>query len=228
MATSNTTIFNPDFADIAEEAYEMAGLEMRTGYHLKSARRSLDLLSIEWANRGLNLWTIEQGTVPLVAGTATYNLPADTIDILEHVIRSGTGTSQTDIDLYRVSVSGYSAIVNKNTQGKPSQIYVDRARTQPSVTLWPVPNVSSTYTLVYQRLRRIQDSGAATNTADLPFRFIPALVAGLAYFIAMKNPAAKERVPFLKQFYEEQFDLASQEDRSRASWFHHPTVYPVT
>jgi hypothetical protein len=228
MPTSGTTSFNPDFADIAEEAFEMAGLEMRTGYDLRSARRSLDLLAIEWANRGLNLWTIEQGTVPLVAGTATYTLPTDTIDIIEHVVRSGTGTSQVDIDLYRISVSGYSAIVNKNTPGKPSQIYIDRARSQPSVTLWPVPNVSSTYTLVYQRLRRIQDSGAATNTADLPFRFIPAMVAGLAYYVAMKRPEAMERVPFLKKFYEEQFDLASQEDRSRASWYHHPVVYPVT
>lgn len=224
MTTSGTTSFNPDFAELAEEAFEMAGLEMRSGYDLKSARRSLDLLAIEWANRGLNLWTIEQGTVALVAGTATYTLPVDTIDILEHSIRSGTGTSQVDIDLYRISMSGYSAIVNKNTTGKPNQIYVDRARSAPSVTLWPVPSVSSTYTLVYQRLRRIQDSGAATNTADLPFRFIPALVAGLAYFIAVKRPEVEQRVPFLKKFYEEQFDLASQEDRSRASWFHQPSV----
>lgn len=227
MTTSGTTSFNPDFADIAEEAFEMAGLEMRTGYDLKTARRSLDLLAIEWANRGLNLWTVEEGTIPLISGTATYSLPTDTIDIIEHQIRSGTGTSQVDIDLYRVSVSGYSAITNKLTTGKPSQIYVDRARSQPSVTLWPVPNATSTYTLVYQRLRRIQDSGAATNTADLPFRFIPALIAGLAYFIAMKKPKVQERVPFLKKFYEEQFDLASQEDRSRASWYHHPSVPSV-
>ena len=224
MTTSGTSSWNPDFAEIAEEAFEMVGLEMRTGYDLKTARRSLDLLAIEWANRGINLWTINEGTIPLVAGTATYSLPTDSIDVIECYVRSGTGTAQTDIDMYRLSVSGYAAIATKNTQGKPSQFYVDRQGSAPTITVWPVPNVSSTYTLVYQRLRRIQDSGAATNTADLPFRFLPALVAGLAYFIAMKRPQAKERVPFLKTFYDEQFILAAEEDRSRASWFHHPDV----
>ena len=224
MTTSGTTAFSPDFGDLIEEAFEMAGLEVRTGYDLKSARRSLDLLAIEWANRGLNLWTVEQGTVPMIAATATYTLPADTIDIIEHQLRMGTGTSQVDYDMYRLSVSGYSAIVTKNTEGRPQQIYVDRARTAPTITVWPVPDVSSLYTVVYQRLRRIQDSGAATNTADIPFRFIPALIAGLAYYIAMKRPEVEKRVPFLKQYYEEAFDLAGQEDRSRATWFHHPNV----
>lgn len=227
MPTSGTATTTFDYIDIVEDAFEMAGLELKTGYDLKSARRALDMLSMEWANRGLNLWTIDQQTVPLVASTASYSLPADTVDVIEHVVRTGSGTSQVDIDLFRLSVSGYSSITNKNSQGRPIQIYVDRQRAQPTVYVWPVPDVSSTYTLVYNRLRRIQDTGAATNTPDIPFRFVPALTAGLAYYIAMRRPQAMERVPYLGEFYEKQFNLAADEDRSRATWYHHPSIERV-
>ena len=180
-----------------------------------SARRSLDIMTAEWSNRGLNLWTIEQGSIPLIAGTASYTLPADTIDLIEHTLRTGSGTSQTDFSIDRLGVSGYVDIVSKNQQGRPIQIYVTRTAT-PSIQVWPVPS-DNTYTLIYWRMRRIQDSGAATNTIDIPSRFIPPLVAGLAYYIAMKKPALMDRVPFLKSIYDEQFQLAQDEDRERVS-----------
>ena len=213
MTTSGSATFNPSFDVLIEEAFERAGTELRSGYDLKSARRSLDIMSAEWSNRGLNLWTVSLGTVPLVAGTSSYALPADTIDLLEHVIRSGTGTSQVDYDIERIGVNSYASIVTKNQTGRPIQIYVERTLT-PTANVWPVPDVS-TYTLVYWRMRRIQDTGAATNTADIPSRFIPALVSGLAYYIALKRPALMNRVQMLKAIYDEQFQLAYEEDRER-------------
>ena len=224
MTTSGSATFNPAFDVIIEEAFERAGTELRSGYDLKSARRSLDIMSAEWSNRGLNLWTVVQGTIPLIMGTATYVLPADTIDIIEQTIRSGTGTSQTDLDIERVGVTQYASIVSKNQTGRPSQVYVERL-TAPQVTFWPIPDVSSTYTFVYWRMRRMQDTGAATNTADIPARFIPALVSGLAYYVALKRPALESRVPMLKGIYDEQFQLAYTEDRDRGSFFVVPYIW---
>lgn len=217
MTTSGTTAFNLDFSEIAEEAWERAGREMRSGYDLRTARRSMNLLTIEWQNRGLNMWTFEQGTQVLTPGTATYPLPADTIDLLDHVIRTGSGTTQADLAVSRISVSTYATIPNKNNTGRPIQLYVQRLRDAPQVTVWPVPDSTQPYTLVYWRMRRIQDAGNGVETPDVQFRFLPCLVAGLAYYIAMKEPALADRIPMLKAAYDEQFDLAAGEDREKAS-----------
>lgn len=219
MAVSGTTDFAPNFTEMAEEAWERAGREMRSGYDLRTARRSLNLLTIEWVNRGINFWTLEQGTVSLVAGTATYALPADTVDILEHAIRTDAGEedSQSDLSISRISASTYSTIPNKLVEGRPIQIMVTRGRDNPSVTLWPVPDDTQTYTLVYWRMRRIQDIGTGVNTPDIPFRFYPALIAGLAYYLAMKIPETPlEKMIALKAEYDAQYELASGEDRERA------------
>ena len=218
MATSGTAAFNPEIVEIVEEAYERCGLELRSGYDLKTARRSLDIMAAEWSNKGINLWTVESGTVSLTTGTATYTLPADTIDLLETVVRTGSGSNQQDLSINRISVSTYATIPNKNNQGRPIQIYVDRQAT-PKVSVWPTPDSSATYTLVYWRLRRIEDAGrAGSNTYDVPSRFIPCLVAGLAYHIATKRPeVGLDRVTFLKAAYDEQFTLAADEDRDKSS-----------
>ena len=224
MATSGTATFNLDITELIEEAFERAGMEVRTGYDYRTARRSLNLLAIDWANRGINLWTVESGTIPLVAGTATYALPADTVDLLETVIRTSSGGINTDISISRVTVSTYATIPNKEQTGRPVQIYIDR-QTTPEVTLWPVPDDSADYTLVYWRMRRIQDAG--NNGAldfDIPFRFLPALVAGLAYYIAFKKPELMGRLEMLKAAYEEAWGSASSEDRDRASWFITPNM----
>lgn len=209
----------PDLPELFEEAFERAGLEMRSGYDLKTARRSLNLLCLEWANRGLNLFTIESGTVSLVAGTATYSLPTDTIDLIEHQLRTGTGTSQQDTFLMRISVSTYAQQTNKAMQGRPTQIYVNRGASGTTVTLWPVPDSSASYTLVYYRLKYIEglSSGIGGDLTSIPPRFVPALVSGLAYYIAGKKPEAEARIPRLQMEYQTQFDLASGEDRDRAS-----------
>jgi hypothetical protein len=218
MATSGTATFNPEIVEIVEEAYERCGLELRSGYDLKTARRSLDIMAAEWSNKGINLWTVESGTLSLTTGTATYTLPADTIDLLETVIRTGSGSDQQDLSINRISVSTYATIPNKNNQGRPIQIYVDRQAT-PKVSVWPTPDSSATYTLAYWRLRRIEDAGrAGSNTYDVPSRFIPCLVAGLAYHIAIKRPeVGLDRVTFLKAAYDEQFTLAADEDRDKSS-----------
>lgn len=223
MATTGTSTFNLDITEIVEEAYERAGLELRSGYDLRTARRSLNLMTVEWANRGINLWTVEQGSIPLVSGTSTYSLPVDTIDLLEHVIRQ----NGIDINISRISVSTYASIPNKTASGRPVQIYINRQSgatgpaptstvAYPTVTVWPVPPDTS-YTLVYWRLRRIQDVGDGVETVDIPFRFLPALIAGLAYHIAMKNPEVTDRVVMLKQIYDEAFQQAADEDRDKAS-----------
>lgn len=216
MATSGTATFTLDLAELVEEAFERAGSEVRSGYDLRTARRSLNLLLADWANRGLNLWTFEEGSVPLVAGTATYALPADTVDIIEHVLRTGSGTAQSDLTMTRTSVSTYAAIPNKTAQGRPLQVLVTRGIV-PSVTVWPVPDQTSVYTLRYWRLRRLQDAGSGVNTPDVPFRFLPALVAGLAYHVAMKVPGGVDRLPILEGQYREAFQTAMDEDRERAS-----------
>ena len=218
MATSGTTAFNMDFTEIAEEAWERAGREMRSGYDLRTARRSMNLLTIEWQNRGINLWTVDSGTVSLTTGTSQYTLPADTIDLLEQVIRtdSGNTTKQSDLNISRISVSTYASIPNKLTRGRPIQLWIERLVDAPRINIWPVPD-SNDYTLVYYRLRRIQDAGNGAETADMNFRFLPCLVAGLAHCIAMKDPELAPRIQMLKAEYEAQFELAAGEDREKTS-----------
>jgi len=218
MTTSGTTAFNLDLTEIVEEAFERVGSEMRTGYDLRTARRSLNLMFADWANRGINMWTFEQGSIPLVAGQATYNLPADTVDLLEHVIRTGAGSASTQADLTitRISVSTYATIPNKLQQARPIQVWIERLNT-PRITVWPVPDNSQPYTFVYWRLKRIQDAGNGVNTMDMPFRFLPCMVAGLAYYLALKVPGGAERLGVLKQQYDEAWQLASDEDREKAA-----------
>jgi len=294
--TSGLTAFNLDLNDIIEEAYERAGLEVRTGYEFRTARRSLNMLTIEWANRGINLWTIEQGQIVMNTGQPIYPFPADTIDLLDQVIRTqANGINQVDINITRISESTYSTIPNKLAQGRPIQVWINRqsantntttitlngtitatdttitlsttngltttgfinigsetigygnvdgnqllncyrgqngttaaahttgaaivAANLPCINVWPSPNApGDQYMFVYWRLRRIQDAGSGVNIQDIPFRFIPCLVAGLAFYIASKRvdiPA--ERVLFLKSEYEQQWLLAAQEDREKAS-----------
>ena len=225
MTTTNTTTFNLDLNNLVEEAFERCGAELRTGYDMRTARRSLNLLTIEWANRGINLWTVDQGTIALTQGTISYNLPVDTIDLLDHVVRTGTGQNQNDVNITRISSSTYSTIPNKNAQGRPIQVWVDRqsGATEPSgvayptINVWPAPDQSNYYTFVYWRLRRIQDAGNGVNTQDIPFRFLPCMVAGLAYYLSLKIPEAMNRIEMLKMAYEEQWNLASTEDRDKAS-----------
>jgi hypothetical protein len=296
MSTSGTSSFNLDLNNIVEESFERCGLELRTGYDLKTARRSMNLLSIEWANRGLNLWTVEQGVIPLVTGQAIYPLPVDTIDLLDTVIRqyNGAPSTQIDINISRISEPTYMTIPNKLTTGRPIQLWVNRqtgaenlstavlsggisatdttitlsstvdipsagfikigaetisypningnqlincARGQnnttatthltgaavtvqnlPCVNVWPTPNAGGDYTLVYYRMRRIQDSGTGGGfEQDIPFRLLPALVAGLAYYISMKKPEVDpNRIAMLKADYEQQYQLAAEEDREKA------------
>ncbi len=216
MATSGTATFTMDFTEIAEEAWERAGREMKSGYDLRTARRSMNLMLIEWQNKGINMWSIDEGSVSLVQGTKTYTLPADTIDLLDHVIRTGSGSSQQDINISRISVSTYSSIPNKEVQGRPIQLWINRLSAAPTVTVWPVPN-SANYTLQYWRMRRIEDAGSGVETADMTFRFLPCLVAGLAYHIAMKVPEFAGRLEMLKSVYDEQFYMAASEDREKAT-----------
>lgn len=294
--TSGTTTFNLDLNDLIEEAYERAGIEVRTGYEFRTARRSLNLLTIEWANRGINLWTIQEGAITMVAGQAVYPIPEDTIDLLDHVIRqnNGTASTQSDINITRISESTYATIPNKLANGRPIQVWINRQTAQtnttsitlastitstvttvplssvsgltttgfikidsetigytnidgnslinctrgqnyttaaahtataaisvqnlPCINVWPTPNTGGDYTFIYWRLRRMQDAGNGVNVGDIPFRFIPCLVAGLAFYIAAKQiNASPERVVFLKTEYEQQWLLASQEDREKAS-----------
>jgi len=213
MAVSGSTDFELDVAEYIEEAFERCGLEPKTGYDLKSARRSLNLMLADWANRGLNRWTIEQSTVSLVQGTASYSLGADTIDILSAVIRTNAGASnQQDIIISRVSRQEFLNIPSKLTQARPTEFYVDRT-INPTVEVWPTPDQA--YTLVYDRLVRMDDADTAQNTLEMPFRFYPCLAAGLAYYISLKR--APDRTQMLKAIYEEEFERAASEDRDRAN-----------
>jgi hypothetical protein len=210
----------PDLPDLFEEAYSRAGTTMRTGNDLRNIRRSFNILTMEWQNRGLNLWTIASGTTSLSSGTATYTLPTDTVDLLEHTIRTGTGTTQTDTNLARISVSTYSQISTKNTQGKPTQIFIQRLSDSVTATLYPVPDSAATYTLFYYRIVGIDGMSSGiegTTSSFIPPRFVPCLVSGLAYYVAMKNPELASRVSALKQEYEFQFELAAGEDTESAS-----------
>ena len=294
MTTTGSTLFNMDFTEIAEEAWERAGREMRTGYDLRTARRSMNLMTIEWQSKGINMWTMEQGIINLTPGLATYALPTDTIDLLEHVIRTGSNTASTQADLTisRISVSTYATIPNKLQQARPIQVWIQRLSGEtnptnsdlaaaitatdttitlntvvglanagfirledediyytyvtgntlggvyrgqnnttaaahitstavsvpqlPAVTVWPTPDNSVPYQFVYWRLRRVQDAGAGVETADMNFRFLPCLVAGLAYNIAIKVPELMPRIQMLKQIYDETFEIAAGEDREKA------------
>ena len=225
MTTSGTSTFNLNLNDLVEEAFERCGAELRTGYDLRTARRSLNLLTIEWANRGINLWTIEQGSIPMVQGQIVYNLPVDTIDLLEHVVRTQTGQQQTDITINRISIDTYSTIPNKNAQGRPIQVWINRQSgadypatgvKAPNVNVWPAPDQNNYYTFVYWRLRRLQDAGDGVTTQDIPFRFLPCMVAGLAYHLSLKVPGALERSQMLKAEYEELWQQAADEDREKA------------
>jgi hypothetical protein len=219
MATSGTQAFNLDLSEIVEEAFERCGAELRTGYDLRTARRSLNLLFADWANRGINMWTIEQGSITLVPGTATYDLPIYTVDLLEHVIRTGAGnaSTQADLNITRISVSTYATIPNKLTQARPIQVYIDRISPTPTITVWPTPDNSQTYTFVYWRLRRIQDAGGGVNTMDVPFRFLPCMIAGLAAYLSLKVPGGLERNQMLQAQYDAAWELASTEDREKAA-----------
>ena len=293
MTTTGTTSFNLDLANLMEEAFERAGGEIRSGYDVRTARRSLNLLTIEWANRGINLWTIEEGQIPLNQGQIAYNYPSDTIDLLDQVVRTQTGIDQVDINITRISVSTYATIPNKLQQARPIQVWVQRLSGQtnptssvldgaitstddtitlnsvvglagsgfirldsediyytyvtgnvlggvfrgqnnttaashtdgtavyvpqlPAVTVWPTPDNSTSYQFVYWRLRRVQDAGAGIETADMNFRFLPCVVAGLAYHIAVKTPDLMPRIPMLKQIYDETFEIAAGEDREKAA-----------
>jgi hypothetical protein len=295
MTTTGSTLFNMDFTEIAEEAWERAGREMRSGYDLRTARRSMNLMTIEWQNRGINMWTMEQGIINLTPGLATYALPTDTIDLLEHVIRTGSNTSSTQADLTitRISVSTYATIPNKLSQARPIQVWIQRLSGEtnptssvlsaainstdttitlnsvvglagsgfirldtediyytyvtgntlggvfrgqnnttaashlistavyvpqlPAVTVWPTPDNTTPYQFVYWRLRRVQDAGAGVETADMNFRFLPCVVAGLAYHIAVKVPDLMPRIQMLKQIYDETFEIAAGEDREKAA-----------
>jgi len=294
MTTTGSTLFNMDFTEIAEEAWERAGREMRSGYDLRTARRSMNLMTVEWQNKGINMWTMEQGIINLTPGLATYALPTDTIDLLEHVIRTGSNTASTQADLTisRISVSTYATIPNKLSQARPIQVWIQRLSGEtnptnsvlvgaitaadttitlstvvglagsgfiridsediyytfvtgntlggvfrgqnyttaashtsstaifvpqlPAVTLWPTPDNTTPYQFVYYRLRRVQDAGAGVETADMNFRFLPCLVAGLAYHIAIKVPELMPRIQMLKQIYDETFETAAGEDREKA------------
>jgi hypothetical protein len=238
MAVVSAADFNLDLSEIIEEAFERCGSELRTGYDLRTARRSLNLLFADWANRGINMWTIEQGEIPLVQGVSTYNLPVDTVDLIEHVIRTNAGVqnNQADLTISRISVDTYATIPNKLQQARPIQVWINRqsgatylgdANTSPpaginypKITVWPTPDQGSAqspyYTFVYWRLRRIHNAGNGTNTMDIPFRMLPALVAGLAYYMALKIQGAEARLPILKQQYDETWQLASDEDREKA------------
>ena len=214
MTTSGTAVFNLDISDLIEESFERCGQELRTGYELKTARRSLNLLTVEWSNRGINLWTIEQGVISLVQGQATYNLPTDTIDLLDMVVRNGTAQNQTDININRISVSTYATIPNKNATGRPIQVWINRQIT-PQINVWPTPD-GNQYSFIYWRLRRIQDASGSTQTMDIPFRFLNCLVAGLAYYLSMKLPVDPGRRGELKMDYEEQLQMAMDEDREKS------------
>lgn len=211
MATSGTRTFDLDVAEIIEEAYERCGLEVRSGYDAATARRSMNLMLAEWANRGVNLWTVEKGTATVTSGTETITLGADVVDVLDVSLRRDS----SDFELNRISRSNYSRLTNKATSGRPTQFWLDKG-IPPVLYLWPMPN-NSTDQVLYYYARRIEDAGALANTTAVAFRFLPALVAGLAYYLAVKK--APERVQLLKAMYEEEYQRAVEEDDDRVSLY---------
>jgi hypothetical protein len=220
MALSGSTNFEPNVAEFVEEAFERCGLELRTGYDLKTARRSINLMLAEWANRGLNQWTIEQATQTVTEGTTDYSLNANIIDILDVVLRRTVNQTQTDISMNRVSRSEYINIPNKTTKARPSQFFLDKLST-PTLKIWPAPE-NSTDILVFNKIVRMDDADKGTNTMDMPFRFFPCFAAGLAYYISLKR--APERTAQLKALYEEEFRRAADQDEDRASFNIRPSI----
>lgn len=215
--TSGTTAYNPDLLSLTEEAWERASggmTQLRSGYDLRTARRSLDLLLMDWANRGVNLWTLDEGSQTLTTGVAQFNLPPDTVDLYTIQITPGT-QAQGGINMTRQSLYDFMRRVARDTTGRPTVYCVDRAVTAPTVHLWPVPDAD--YTVSWWRLRRIQDAGTGVNVQDVPFRFVPALVAGLAYHLASKIPEGAARISVLKAQYDEAWQMASDEDREKAT-----------
>jgi hypothetical protein len=219
MATSNSKDFELDVAEYIEEAFERCGLELRTGYDLESARRSLNLLLAEWANRGLNQWTVKQNSIPMVQGTASYNLdstnPTAVIDVLDCFVRETVSGTTTDLPLNRMSRAEYANMATKSTTGKPNQFVMDKQIT-PTITIWPVPDKSSAYTVYVNVLTRMDDADTGADTMQIPFRFYPCLAAGLAYYMALKR--APDKVQLLKALYEEEFQRAMSQDEERASF----------
>ena len=222
MATSGKTAFNPDISEIIEEAYERIGVDAIGGYDVRTARRSLNLLGLEWANRQVHLWTIDSDTIPLTTGVGDYPLPMDTVDLLDVMIRTTSGGVSTDAAIGRMSMGDYANIPTKQSTGRPVQYYVDRQSPTPTLYVWPIPPDTS-YTLVYWRMRRMQDAGdAGYMSADVSVRAIPALVSGLAYYLAMKrNPS---RLMETKAIYDEQFTMMAEEDRERVSFVVRPVM----
>ena len=223
--TTGTVAFNLNVNEAVEEAFERCGAELRSGYDMRTARRSLNLMFLDWSNRGLNLWTLDSNTIPFVAGTLNYALPADTVDLLDHVIRTGAGVNQADITISRISESTYSTIPNKLSPGRPLQVWIDRqggavsqgtTQAVPQINVWPVPDANGVYTFVYWRLRRMQDPGNGYNGMDVPFRFLPVLVAGLSYYLSRKIPGARQYMADLKEDYDSAWQIASEEDREKA------------
>ena len=219
MALSGSKDFELDVADYVEEAFERCGLELRTGYDLKSATRSLNLMLAEWANRGLNQWTVQEKTLDMVKDTATYNIDSTNatapIDVLDVFIRETLGGVSTDVPITRMSRSEYANISTKSSTGKPNQYLIDK-QISPTITVWPAPDQNSKYDLYLNVLSRIDDADVGANTMQIPFRFYPCLSAGLAYYIALKK--APEKVQMLKAVYEEEFDRALSQDEDRASF----------
>jgi|TARA_R100000081_G_C4819071_1_gene177895 hypothetical protein len=219
MALSGSKNFELDVAEYVEEAFERCGVELRTGYDLKTARRSLNLMLAEWANRGLNQWTITEKTVAMVKDTSTYNIDSTNatapIDVLDVFIRETINSENTDLPMTRLSRAEYSHITNKSSTGKPNQFFINK-QTTPTISVWPAPDKSSTYTIYMNVLTRMDDADAGANTLDLPFRFYPCLAAGLAYYISLKK--APERTSMLKAVYEEEFERAMSQDEDRGSF----------
>ncbi len=216
MATSGSRDFNLDVSDIIEEAYERCGLEVRTGYDARTARRSMNLMFADWANRGINLWTVRQATITLTQGQATETLTSDVVDLLEVVLRR----SGTDYDINKISRGDYLSVPTKTTTGRPSQFYFNR-QVLPQITMWPTPE-NSTDQIVYYYIRRLEDADALVNDVELPFRFLPCAVAGMAYYSALKK--APERIQLLKTVYEEEFQRAADEDEDRVSLKLQPSI----
>ena len=214
MATSSSTNFEPDVTEFVEEAFERCGLELRTGYDLKTAKRSINLMLAEWANRGLNQWTIEQATQTVTKGTNQYTLNSNVIDILDCSLRRDTDGTNLDLQMTKISRSEFLNIPTKSTEARPTQFFLDKQVT-PVLNIWPTPE-NSTDVLVFNKLVRMDDADTATNTMDMPFRFYPCFAAGLAYYIAIKK--APDRVVMLKQMYEDEFERAMSQDEDSASF----------
>ena len=228
MATSGTFAFTLDLADAMEEAYERCGLELRSGYDYRTARRSLNMLMLEWQNRGLNLWSVKNTSQTLTAGTSTYALTSEKLEIVEAVCRTDAGDTslQADLSMTRISVATYAQQTNKLTDGRPIQYFVERTPSNLNIIVWPVPDDAKTYVFNYYYIERIEDAGTSANlNMDIPARYLPCLTAGLAYYIAMKKPEAQSLAPMLKQVYDEQWEMASDAAREKASFQVSPGGY---